>query len=104
VASADSGAAATVPVSLPAPANIVKTTSGQTSRIRGRTNPAPKIAIVGSGDIDLWIGTQLVELAGVDTGYCDDSEAMDCYAADGVTLDNGKGRSTIIRRSRPARI
>ena len=74
----------------PAPANIVKTTSGQTVTNPGTYKSRPRIAIVGSGDIDLWIGTQLVELAGVDTGFVIDSEVMDCYAADGVTLDNGK--------------
>jgi len=74
----------------PAPANIVKTVSGQTVTNPGTYKSRPRIAIVGSGDIDLWIGTQLVELAGVETGFVIDSEAMDCYAADGVTLDNGK--------------
>jgi len=74
----------------PAPVGLVKTTSGQSIINPGTYKSRPRIAIAGSGDIDLWIGTQLVELAGVDAGFVIDSEAMDCYAADGVTLDNGK--------------
>ena len=59
------------------------------------TNPgtyksAPKIKLEGAGDVGLMIGTQIVEIAGLEGGIVIDSELCDCFNLSETALSNSQ--------------
>lgn len=84
--------AITVPVRLkpfryfePEPAMVTILKSGDSITNPGTQASAPRIAIYGVGDIVLTIGTQIIELSGIEEGLIIDSELKNCYELDGTT-------------------
>lgn len=71
-------------------ADDIQLTAAGTIVNPGTAASLPRITIAGSGDITLTIGGQYMEFSGVAGGIIVDSEAMDVYEANGVTLANGK--------------
>ena len=56
----------------------------------GTAESAPKIKIEGTGDVVLTIGTQIVEIDGLEDGIIIDSELGDCFNLTETALLNGK--------------
>lgn len=54
----------------------------------GTADSLPRITIVGSGDMNVYIGGYLIDVSG--GSVIVDSELMDCFGLDGVTLANGR--------------
>lgn len=82
----------TVPVRLkpfryyePEPAMETILQSGDSITNPGTQASAPRIAIYGTGDIRVTIGTQPIELSGIEDGIIIDSELKNCYELNGIT-------------------
>lgn len=54
----------------------------------GTAYSQPRITINGSGELVVYVGEYMISATG--TGFIVDSETMDCYELDGVTLANGR--------------
>lgn len=54
----------------------------------GTAYSEPRITINGSGELVVYVGEYMISATGA--GFIVDSETMDCYELDGVTLANGR--------------
>jgi len=72
----------------PAVAAIAVAASGNTITNPGTYASRPRIKITGSGDFTLTANGHFMEFAGVTSGIIVDSDYMDCFNLDGVTLAN----------------
>lgn len=73
------------------PAEAAQTVSNGGSIINPGAKSLPRITIAGSGDVALLVGTQLVEIEGMEDGIIIDSEQKDAINfSDGLTLENEK--------------
>lgn len=73
------------------PAEAARTVSNGGSIINPGAKSLPRITIAGSGDVALLVGTQLVEIEGMEDGIIIDSEQKDAINfSDGLTLENEK--------------
>lgn len=59
--------------------------SGDSITNPGSQASAPRIAIYGTGDIRLTIGTQIIEFTGIEEGLIVDSDLKNCYELNGIT-------------------
>lgn len=82
----------TVPVRLkpfryfePEPQAISIYNSGDSIDNPGTQASAPRIAIYGTGDISVTIGTQVIAITGIEEGLIIDSDLKNCYELDGTT-------------------
>ena len=66
------------------------TTSPHTLTNPGTYKSAPRIKVEGTGDVVLTIGTQIVEIEGLEDGIIIDSELGDCFNLTESALLNGK--------------
>lgn len=73
------------------PAEAAQTVSNGGSIVNPGAKSLPRITIAGSGDVALLVGTQLVEIEGMEDGIIIDSEQKDAINfSDGLTLENEK--------------
>ena len=72
----------------PAVAALAVAASGNTITNPGTYASRPRIKITASGDFTLTANGQLMEFAGVTGGIIVDSEYMDCFNLNGITLAN----------------
>ena len=63
----------------PAATDVVITSPGAIVSNPGDVASAPLIRVEGSGDITLYVGTQAVELTGIEGGICMDCEMQDAF-------------------------
>ena len=70
--------------------DAIITVSPHTIPNPGTAESAPKIKIEGTGDVVLTIGTQIVEIDGLEDGIIIDSELGDCFNLTESALLNGK--------------
>ena len=72
-------------------AQDVKITASPTTILNpGTCKSAPRFKIEGEGDVVLTIGTQIVEIEGLEDGIIIDSELGDCFDLTETALLNGK--------------
>ena len=72
-------------------AQDVEITASPTTLINpGTCKSAPRIQVEGTGDVVLTIGTQIVEIEGLEDGIIIDSELGDCFNLTETALLNGK--------------
>ena len=73
------------------PAEAAQTVSNGGSIVNPGAKSLPRITIAGSGDVALLVGTQLIEIEGMEDGIIIDSEQKDAISfSDGLTLENEK--------------
>lgn len=72
----------------PEAAPITISTSGGTVTNPGTYASRPRIAITGSGAFTVTVGGEFMEFENVTGGIIVDSEKMDCFTADGLSLAN----------------
>ncbi len=70
--------------------DIPLTSSPHTLTNPGTYKSAPRIKVEGTGDVVLTIGTQIVEIEGLEDGIIIDSELGDCFNLTESALLNGK--------------